>query len=150
MDNYGLSGPSGARPCLHCHNVKKPFDMEPSKRPLDEQATRTLQMLQTDHQRFVDAGSRLSQAKLFNNAARPLILPIEIVNVVIRCIWIWGFHLALRPYGNGAPIPLCSIKEQRCTRWSTDNQDLFKSENYVIHSSYVHVLVATAVLQSLS
>ena len=30
------------------------------------------------------------------------------------------------------------------------NQAMFKCKNHVIHSSYVHVLVATAVLQSLS
>ena len=47
---------------------------------------RTLQTLQTDHQRFVDAGSRLSQAQLFNNAVRPLMLPIEIVNAVIPAL----------------------------------------------------------------
>ena len=85
-NNSGLSGPSGARPCLHCHNMKKSFDKEPNKRPLDEQAPRTLQTLQTDHQRCVDAGSRLSQAKLFNNAVLPLSLPIEIVNAVIPAL----------------------------------------------------------------
>ena len=66
--------------------MKKSFDMEPNKRPLDEQAPRTLQTLQTDHQRFVDAGSRLSQAKLLNNAVRPLILAIEIVDAVIPAL----------------------------------------------------------------
>ena len=85
-NNSGLSGPCGARPCLHCHNMKNYFDMEHNKKQLDEQAPKTLQTLQTDHKRFVDARSWLSQAKLFNNAVRPLILPIEIVNAVLPAL----------------------------------------------------------------
>jgi len=81
--NYGLSGSSGARPCLHCLSTKKSMALSYDERPMAERAVRTLESLSADLQRFTSAGSNLGQAKLFNNVIRPVILPIPICNVII-------------------------------------------------------------------
>ena len=57
--NYGLSGSSGVRPCLHCLCTKKDMALEVASRTSD-QRVRTLDSLHQDHQQYVAAGSRLN------------------------------------------------------------------------------------------
>ena len=84
--SYGLSGPSGYRPCLHCLCPKKIRATPPHERPAEARQCRTLASLQQDHNRFITSGANISQAKHFNNAIRPIILPIPVCNVVIPAL----------------------------------------------------------------
>eukprot|EP00117_Sycon_ciliatum_P016182 scpid19464/ scgid4041/ E3 ubiquitin-protein ligase NRDP1; RING finger protein 41 &gt; E3 ubiquitin-protein ligase NRDP1; RING finger protein 41 len=90
MKLYGLSGASGVRPCLFCLATKK--DMQPSPDTLFPD--RTLDMLKEDLGRFVESGSRLQNAKQFNNVIRPQILPIELDDV---CVPILHLDLGIFP-----------------------------------------------------
>eukprot|EP00117_Sycon_ciliatum_P014856 scpid42267/ scgid14944/ len=96
---FGLSGPSGVRPCIHCHCMKRSMDLDPSSGPEDETAARSLETLAADHQRYTTDGSRLSRAKLFNNVIRPTILPIPVADAVIPAlhldlgIFVWIYEL---------------------------------------------------------
>ena len=83
---FGLSGPSGVRPCIHCHCMKRSMDLDPSSGPEDETTARSLETLAADHQRYTTDGSRLSRAKLFNNVIRPTILPIPVADAVIPAL----------------------------------------------------------------
>ena len=87
--SYGLSGPSGARPCQHCHCLKKSMAEDPSRQPEEGKEPRTLITLADDHQRFLCDGSRVSHAKNFN-VIRPILLPIPVADAVVP-----GLHLDL-------------------------------------------------------
>ena len=95
--NYGLSGSGGVRPCLHCLCRKK--DMVDNA---EENQPRTLATLADDHEKFVAAGSQLSNAKHFNNVIRPCILPVALTNVIIPVlhldlgIFTWMFDSLLK------------------------------------------------------
>eukprot|EP00117_Sycon_ciliatum_P000960 scpid48110/ scgid3364/ len=90
---YGLSGSSGVRPCIHCLCPKKSMDTEPTSRPDADAEPRTLSTLASDHEKFVAAGSVHSQVKKFNNALRPVTLPVALEDVVIPTL-----HLDLGIY----------------------------------------------------
>jgi len=90
---YGLSGSSGLRPCLHCLCPKKAMALEHAERLPADHVPRTLETLADDHQRYTAAGSKLSKAKLFNNAIRPCILPVPVSNVIVPVL-----HLDLGIY----------------------------------------------------
>ena len=81
--NFGLSGSSGVRPCLHCHCQKKEMAQAASSRTEVDLRPRTLASLSDDYTRFAAAGLRLSQAKQYNNVIRQCILPIPICNAII-------------------------------------------------------------------
>eukprot|EP00117_Sycon_ciliatum_P044781 scpid36929/ scgid32253/ len=69
--NFGLSGSSGLRPCLHCLCTKKSMELESDAREEAEREPRTLASLASDHSQYVAAGSKLAQAKKYNNVIRP-------------------------------------------------------------------------------
>eukprot|EP00117_Sycon_ciliatum_P028051 scpid34852/ scgid22633/ len=81
--NYGPSGASGARPCLHCLCLKKSMLVQRSSRAPGDVVPRTLDNLESDLQRYQSAGSKLSQAKNYNNVIRPVILPIPVANAIV-------------------------------------------------------------------
>eukprot|EP00117_Sycon_ciliatum_P027581 scpid72119/ scgid22373/ len=83
---YGLSGSSGARPCLHCLCQKKVMDHAPSDRSAEDSVSRTLQSLADDFGSFTENGSKIKDAKKFNNVVRPVILHIPVENVVIPAL----------------------------------------------------------------
>lgn len=84
--NYGLSGASGTRPCLHCHSTKKDIELVRSERLGSDMAARTLTKLASDHQAFIAAGSKLAHAKKFNNVIRPCILPAPVHHVIVPAL----------------------------------------------------------------
>ena len=89
---YGLSGPSGRRPCLFCLSTKAEMQLPPTQQPAHEE--RSLQRLNEDLKRFEQNGSCLAHAKLFNNVIRPSLLPIPLEWVCIPAL-----HLDLGIYG---------------------------------------------------
>ena len=89
---YGLSGPSGKRPCLYCLMTKQDMQLPPAEQPSCE--TRTLQSLAADLKRFEADGSRLSRAKQYNNVIRTTLIPIPLDWVCIPAL-----HLDLGIYG---------------------------------------------------
>ena len=91
--NFGLSGSSGLRPCLHCLCTKKSMELESDAREEAEREPRTLASLASDHSQYVAAGSKLAQAKKYNNVIRPIVLPVSIPNVIIPVL-----HLDLGIY----------------------------------------------------
>ena len=90
---YGLSGPSGVRPCLYCLCQKKSMDVATSDRQQPDKELRTLESLAADHEKFVEVGENPSQVKHFNNALRPVILPISLDDVIVPVL-----HLDLGIY----------------------------------------------------
>lgn len=64
---YGLSGASGACPCLFCLATKSKLQVSLSTRA--GSPPRTLQGLAEDYRKFVQNGARVSRAKEFNNAS---------------------------------------------------------------------------------
>lgn len=84
--NYGLSGASGTRPCLFCHSTKKDIQLERDQRSASDMAARTLSKLEFDHKAFIAAGSKLAQAKKFNNVIRPYILPVPVHHVIVPAL----------------------------------------------------------------
>ena len=80
--SYGISGASGYRPCLHCLCPKKDMNTDPDLRPARAVA-RTLDLLASDHDRYVAAGSPHQLAKAYNNVVRPSIFPIPVENAII-------------------------------------------------------------------
>ena len=84
--SYGLSGSSGAEPCLHCLCPKKNMDTPPADRLVSDAAERTLETLAADHAAFVAAGSVHSRAKEFQNVIRPVILPVAVADVIIPAL----------------------------------------------------------------
>ena len=97
-NNYGLSGPSGTRLCIHCLCTKKNMEV-PAGEKLDGDTTpRTLETLKSDHTAFMAAGSRLAQAKSYNNVIRPCLLPIPVQNAIVPAlhldlgifVWLYG------------------------------------------------------------
>ena len=89
---YGLSGPSGRRPCLYCLMSKAEMQLPLSEQPACE--PRSLESLKIDHERFKANGSRLQRAKEFNNVIRPSLIPIALDWVCIPAL-----HLDLGIYG---------------------------------------------------
>ena len=81
--NYGLSGSSGARPCLHCHCMKKEMAQVMESRAIADKQPCTLATLTKDHGKFLEAGLQIPQAKNFNNVIRPCILSVSVSNVII-------------------------------------------------------------------
>ena len=75
---YGLSGSSGAHPCLHCTITRTDMQLGGATA-----AVRTLASMQADHAAFVSSGARLVNAKKFNNCIRLPVLPMELENVII-------------------------------------------------------------------
>ena len=69
---YGLSGPSGSRPCLHCLCPKKSMD-----RPW-HQATERTETESVNH-----LSNQQQTMPSFNNVLRPPILPVKMDNVII-------------------------------------------------------------------
>ena len=80
---YGLSGASGQHPCLHCFCTKKSMDIDPDQRPSEDRIERSLATLEADFESYTAAGSRLNQAKRYNNVIRPSILPVALTHVAI-------------------------------------------------------------------
>ena len=100
--NYGLSGSGGVRPCLHCHCTKKDMANTSDLRTAEDQQPRTLTTLTRDHERYIEAGSQLSQAKHYNNVIWPCILPVPISNAITPVlhldlgIFTWMFEALLK------------------------------------------------------
>ena len=100
--NYGLSGSSGVRPCLHCHCMKKDMVLVTESRTVADKRPRTLATLTEDYGKFREAGLQLPQAKNFNNVIRSCILPVPISNVIIPVlhldlgIFTWMFEAFLK------------------------------------------------------
>ncbi len=88
---YGFSGASSVRPCLFCLMTRKDMQLEPADQPVC--GGRTLESLSSDLQKFQADGSRLPQAKFFNNVIRPALCPIPIDWVCIPAL-----HLDLGIY----------------------------------------------------
>ena len=84
--SFGLSGSSGARPCVHCLCPKKAMDTAPADRGPSDSTERTLETLASDYSNFIAAGAVHSQAKLFNNVLRQVILPVPVQDVVIPAL----------------------------------------------------------------
>ena len=76
--NYGFSGSSGVRPCLHCHCTKKDMSLHADKHTDGHSQPKSLQYLADDYQRYVESGAHLPHAKAYNNAIRPISLLIPI------------------------------------------------------------------------
>lgn len=83
---YGLSGPSGARPCLYCLCPKKQMDKTPHTRDAADSVLRTLDSLAADHDRFVSDGSNQALVKNYNNALRSSLFPVPVENVVVPAL----------------------------------------------------------------
>ncbi|XP_065188622.1 uncharacterized protein LOC135819357 [Sycon ciliatum] len=100
--NYGLSGAGGLRPCLHCHCLKTDMARCQEERCSEDKRPRSLQTLAHDHAKYVEAGSRLSHAKHFNNVIRHCILPVPISNAIIPILHLdlgifkWMFDAMLK------------------------------------------------------
>lgn len=84
--NYGISGASGARPCLLCHCLKASMRLPPEQQPATDKLARSLQSLDTDLQAFKAAGARLSDAKKYNNVIRRTILPVPLTDAVVPAL----------------------------------------------------------------
>eukprot|EP00117_Sycon_ciliatum_P047207 scpid80269/ scgid33738/ len=91
--NYGLSGSSGVRPCLHCHCTKKAMELPSNERDENDRTPRSLESLGADLARFTAAGGNISNAKHYNNVIRPPILPIPVEDAVLPAL-----HLDLGIY----------------------------------------------------
>ena len=91
MKCYGLSGPSGVRPCLYCLSTKT----EMQSQAAGQHGERTLEGLKADHASFVASGSRLQHAKHHNNVIRPFVVPIEIRDV---CVPVLHLDLGIFPW----------------------------------------------------
>ena len=92
--NYGLSGSSGAHPCLHCVYTKKEFQVAPADRT-SQACSRSLDSLRADHTAFKNNGGNLARAKLFNNVVRPCLLPVPVSDA---CIPALHLDLGIFPY----------------------------------------------------
>eukprot|EP00117_Sycon_ciliatum_P031026 scpid26618/ scgid24343/ E3 ubiquitin-protein ligase NRDP1; RING finger protein 41 len=80
--NYGLSGSSGVRPCLHCLCTKKDMQVPPANRDV-QYGARSLEKMAEDYAQFTSAGALLSKAKLYNNTIRPVLLPVPVASAII-------------------------------------------------------------------
>ena len=81
---FGLSGPSGVRPCLFCLAPKKEFQKAKSDRPTHH--ARTLQSLADDYEKFCQNGARIVRAREFNNVIRPALLHVPIDDVCVPAL----------------------------------------------------------------
>ena len=92
---YGLSGPSGVRPCLFCLCKKTEFQAALSDRASG--TPRSLEQLASNYEQFKKDGSRLANAKEFNNVIRPALLPVPIPDICVPAlhldlgIYVWIF-----------------------------------------------------------
>eukprot|EP00117_Sycon_ciliatum_P024768 scpid36716/ scgid20708/ len=86
---FGLSGSSGVRPCLHCLETKKDFQVAPTERATGADS-RDLARLATDHAASVESGGNISHARKYNNTIRPVLMPIPLEDACIPAL-----HLAL-------------------------------------------------------
>ncbi|XP_065192129.1 uncharacterized protein LOC135823213 [Sycon ciliatum] len=99
---YGLSGPSGLRPCLHCHCKKKSMETPVLQREPEDSVPRSLATLSSNLLEFIADGERLPNAKLHNNVIRPAILPVPLPNVIVPVlhldlgIFAWMFDAMLK------------------------------------------------------
>ena len=122
---YGLSGASGQHPCLHCHVKKKDMDIAGENRTA-RASERSLATLLTDHGKFMEDGSILSHAKLFNNVIRPIVLPIPVSHVAIPSLHL---DLGIFPWlFNAFEVDLHCLdtKAAACSGASTSDSDSFQ------------------------
>ncbi|XP_078681781.1 uncharacterized protein LOC144916526 [Branchiostoma floridae x Branchiostoma belcheri] len=90
---YGLSGPSGKRPCLWCETAKESMTLEPDDRELILRK-RTLERLDMHYRLFQEeGGGNISKAKLYKNVIAPYMF-----NVPLDQVCVPGLHVSLGIY----------------------------------------------------
>ncbi|XP_078703695.1 uncharacterized protein LOC144928876 [Branchiostoma floridae x Branchiostoma belcheri] len=78
---YGLSGPSGKRPCLWCETAKESMTLEPEDRELILRK-RTLERLDMHYRQFQEeGGGNISKAKLYKNVIAPYMFNVPLDQV---------------------------------------------------------------------
>ncbi|XP_031571701.1 uncharacterized protein LOC116305861 [Actinia tenebrosa] len=85
---FGISGASGKYCCLWCLITQT--EMQESLDERGKKPSRTIETLKEDNKWFIEAGSNIKKAKMFNNAIRPPLFDIPIEQVCLP-----GLHISI-------------------------------------------------------